>query len=187
VEKQYALCEVETEFLDITGTNLGRVVCLRRLLAGLSLQRAGFDPRPFHVRFVVNKVAGYSHSISVFPCQYHSINASYSSSSTCCSYQKDERAKPDNLQNAMLFRKRGSNIFSFFHDLMDLKKQSFRFNWNRLRSALFWDITRRRVLIVHRRFGTCRSHLHGSRVRKEFGLLTREDGTHAHTIMTGHS
>jgi hypothetical protein len=35
-----------------------------------------------------------------------------------------------------------------------------------LRSALFWDITRRRVVIVYRRFGTtCRSHLHGSRVR----------------------
>jgi hypothetical protein len=48
-------------------------------------------------------------------------------------------------------------------------------------SALFWDITRRRVVIVYRRFGkTYRSHLHGSRVRlgKEMpGLLTREDGT----------
>ena len=32
-------------------------------------------------------------------------------------------------------------------------------------SALFWDIMRRRVLIVYRRFGTCRSRLHGSRVR----------------------
>jgi hypothetical protein len=32
-------------------------------------------------------------------------------------------------------------------------------------SALFWDITRRRVVIVNRRFGTkCRSHIHGSRV-----------------------
>jgi hypothetical protein len=38
-----------------------------------------------------------------------------------------------------------------------------------LRSAPFWDITRRRVAIVYRRFGTtCRSHL---------GLLTRKDGT----------
>jgi hypothetical protein len=35
-----------------------------------------------------------------------------------------------------------------------------------LRSAVFWDITRRRVVIVYRRFGTtCRSHLHGLRVR----------------------
>jgi hypothetical protein len=37
-------------------------------------------------------------------------------------------------------------------------------------SALFWGITRRRVVIVCRRFGTkYRSHLQG--------LLTREDGT----------
>jgi hypothetical protein len=35
-----------------------------------------------------------------------------------------------------------------------------------MRSALFWDITRRRVVIVYRRFGkTYRSHLPGSRVR----------------------
>jgi hypothetical protein len=35
-----------------------------------------------------------------------------------------------------------------------------------MRSALFWDITRRRVVIVYWRFGTSyRSHLHGSRVR----------------------
>jgi hypothetical protein len=33
------------------------------------------------------------------------------------------------------------------------------------RSALFWDITQRRVVIVYRRFGTMYwSHLHGSRV-----------------------
>jgi hypothetical protein len=32
------------------------------------------------------------------------------------------------------------------------------------RSALFWDITQRRVAILYRRFGTtCRSHLQGSR------------------------
>ena len=34
-------------------------------------------------------------------------------------------------------------------------------------SALFWDITRRRVIIVYRRFGTTYlSHLHGWRVRE---------------------
>jgi hypothetical protein len=39
-----------------------------------------------------------------------------------------------------------------------------------MRSALFWDITRRSVVIVCRRFGTTyRSHL--------LGLLTRENGT----------
>jgi hypothetical protein len=63
-----------------------------------------------------------------------------------------------------------------------------------MRSALFWDITRRRVVIVYRRFGTTyRTHLHGSRVRVGnnylttprnsrkgvlLELLTREDGTH---------
>jgi hypothetical protein len=36
-----------------------------------------------------------------------------------------------------------------------------------MRSALLWDITRLRVVIVCRRFGTTyRSHLHGSRVRE---------------------
>ena len=32
-----------------------------------------------------------------FPCQYHSSNSRYSSSSKSCSYQKDKRAKPGNL------------------------------------------------------------------------------------------
>jgi hypothetical protein len=32
-----------------------------------------------------------------FPCQYHSNNAPHSSSSTCCSYQKDKWANPDTL------------------------------------------------------------------------------------------
>jgi hypothetical protein len=36
---------------------------------------------------------GFSPSTSVFPCQYHSNNASYSSSPTRLYYHKDERAK----------------------------------------------------------------------------------------------
>ena len=36
---------------------------------------------------------GVSQSTSVFLCQCHSINVPYSSSSTHCSYQKDERVK----------------------------------------------------------------------------------------------
>ena len=41
-----------------------------------------------------------------------------------------------------------------------------------MRSALFWDITRRRVVIVYRRFGTAyKFHFQGSRV------LNLEDGT----------
>jgi hypothetical protein len=36
-----------------------------------------------------------------------------------------------------------------------------------MRSALFWGITRRRVIIVYRRFGTTyRYHLHGSHLSK---------------------
>jgi hypothetical protein len=39
---------------------------------------------------------GFSPSTSVFPCQYDSTNAPYSSSSTYCSYE-DKRAKPWNI------------------------------------------------------------------------------------------
>jgi hypothetical protein len=42
-------------------------------------------------------VTGFSPSISVFPCRYHSTNAPYSSSSTRCCYQKDKRAKAEIL------------------------------------------------------------------------------------------
>jgi hypothetical protein len=51
---------------------------LRRLAAGLSPWRPGFDPGSVHVGFVVDKVAlgqGFSPSSSVFPCQFHSTSA----------------------------------------------------------------------------------------------------------------
>jgi len=48
---------------------------------------------------------GFYPSTSVFPCQHHSINAPHSSSSTCCSYQNDKRAKYGNLPKTMIFRK----------------------------------------------------------------------------------
>jgi hypothetical protein len=44
-------------------------------------RRPGFNPRSVHVGFVVDKVAlgqDFSPSASVFPCQYHAINAPYS-------------------------------------------------------------------------------------------------------------
>jgi hypothetical protein len=45
-----------------------------------------------------------------------------------------------------------------------------------LMTSVFWVITRRRVVIVYRRFGTTyRSHLQGSKFR--VGILTLEDGT----------
>ena len=43
---------------------------------------------------------GFSPSTSALPCQYHSTNATYLSSSTRCSYQKDKRKKPGNLPNS---------------------------------------------------------------------------------------
>jgi hypothetical protein len=49
-----------------------------------------------------------------------------------------------------------------------------------MKSVVFWVITRRRVVIIYRRFGTTyRSHPHGSRFQDSFplGILTREDGT----------
>jgi hypothetical protein len=38
-----------------------------------------------------------SDSASIFPSQYKPTNTPYSSSSTCCCYQKDKRAKPGNF------------------------------------------------------------------------------------------
>ena len=47
-----------------------------------------------------------------------------------------------------------------------------------LRSALFWDITRRRAVIVYWRFGTTyRSRLRGSRVREERRCHQRRGGS----------
>jgi hypothetical protein len=40
---------------------------------------------------------GFSPSSSVFTCQYHPTNASYSSSPTCSSYQADKDAKTGNF------------------------------------------------------------------------------------------
>jgi hypothetical protein len=39
----------------------------------------------------------FSPGTPVFACQYHSTNAPYSSSSTCCSYRADKRVKPGKL------------------------------------------------------------------------------------------
>jgi len=54
-----------------------------------------------------NSRTGLSRSTSVFPCLYHSTNDSYSSSSTCYSYQKEKRAKSEKLLEAIPFRKSG--------------------------------------------------------------------------------
>jgi hypothetical protein len=94
---------------------------LGRSVTSLSSPRPGFDLRSVRVRFVVNKVAlGHIFllSASLFPCQYHSTIVPYSSSSTCCSYQKDKERNLGLFQKAMLFRKSGSvgrkSVFIFY-------------------------------------------------------------------------
>jgi hypothetical protein len=60
------------------------VLWLRQLVVRFSPRRTGLDPRPVLERSVVDKVAVGQvslHVLLVFPCQYRSINAPYSSSS----------------------------------------------------------------------------------------------------------
>jgi len=47
-----------------------------------------------------------------------------------------------------------------------------------MRTALFWVVTQRVVVISYRSFGTTnRSHIQGSRIKKGQGILTPVDGT----------
>ena len=50
---------------------------------------------------------------SVFPCQYHSTVAPCSSLSTCCSYEKDKRAKPGNLPKSNAVAEIGEPAYTF--------------------------------------------------------------------------
>jgi hypothetical protein len=66
----------------------------------------------------------FSPSIVVFPCQYRSTNAPYSSSSTCYPYQKDKRANPENLTKRNVLSLRGGALhrkFSFIFCLQNVK------------------------------------------------------------------
>jgi hypothetical protein len=57
---------------------------------------------------------GFSASTSVLPCQYQSTNATYASSSSCCSYQKENRPKPGNLRKKTVLFWEGGCSFSCF-------------------------------------------------------------------------
>ena len=62
------------------GWSLYCAVCqVRRASCRLQSRKPGFDPRPIHVTFVVDTVALWKVSVPVFPCQYHSTNAPYTS------------------------------------------------------------------------------------------------------------
>jgi hypothetical protein len=77
-------------------------------VAGLSPLRSEFDIGPHNVRFAVDKLAlgeVLFLVIRLSPRQHHSSNATLSSSSICCSYQTDTRAKKREIyQNATLLR-----------------------------------------------------------------------------------
>ena len=78
------------------------------------VRRFGFTPCAVPVESVVHKLALGQVSLLVFPFsrQYHSIDAAYSSSSTRCLYQKDERAKPRNLPKSNTVSKIGESAWS---------------------------------------------------------------------------
>ena len=72
----------------------------RPVVSGFLPLRTEFDHRSVCVIFVLQKLAMgqlFFLSNSVFPCQYHSTDAPYLSSSTCFFYQKDKRANPGNF------------------------------------------------------------------------------------------
>ena len=64
---------------------------------------------------------GFSPSTSASPCHYHSTSAS-----TCCSYQKDKRAKPGNLPKSKAIERRLENYRSYLLFLKGLNASSAR-------------------------------------------------------------
>lgn len=97
------LCAVRSVSLHIMYMNLVSKVCIGSGAQSHVSHQEGQGSIPEHcVKFVVDNVAlgqVSPPSTLFFPRQQPSTSAPYSSSSTLCSYHKDNRSKPGTLQN----------------------------------------------------------------------------------------
>jgi hypothetical protein len=74
------------------------VPCLRRLLPVTAGARVRSQVNPCEICGGESDTGtGLYTNTSVFPCQYNSTNVALLLFSTCCSYQKDKRAKTGNV------------------------------------------------------------------------------------------
>jgi hypothetical protein len=64
-------------------------------------------------------MTGFAPSTSAFPSQYHSINDTYSSSSTRYSYHKDKQARPGKLKKKSKIGCDCGKKFFHFHKVSD--------------------------------------------------------------------
>jgi hypothetical protein len=96
-----------------------------------------------------------------------------------CGCDCSRRCVTEQLAARMFFTGRGIASLPYEKHLTISKKSSYESI--SLRSAVFWDITQRRVVVLYRRFGTSiRSHLQGPRSPSlEYGTdgLSLPDGT----------
>ena len=99
IKMQCVYCRVRTGYLNVIH---GKVVPpVAPVRSQVSQYENGGAPS--------SDVTGFSPSTSVFPCQYHSTDAPYSSSYTRCTYRKDKWEKP-----AKPFQKWWRSSFFFF-------------------------------------------------------------------------
>ena len=124
---EFVYCAVRIESLTTILFNFCLITVSRTrwLVTGFSLRRPSFDTKPVRVRVLVGKVALGHVSLRVLCISPVSITppiTPYSSSSTCCSYEKDKRAKSGNIPKMNDFFKKNMealdrNILSFFFAL----------------------------------------------------------------------
>jgi hypothetical protein len=108
-----------------------------RLVVHLSPRRPGFDIRPAHVRFVLNKVAQmmvYLRVIRSSPLIWFH-NGPYPSSSARVSYQNKKWRCLENLKKQRSFGSREASTFTF---LRVLKALTRLINSNSSTTALEW-------------------------------------------------